>query len=149
MCHLNRCPTATAHALDGFCAAAKAAGAGNCLVCVACTPAELDAFCPGLAPALLSPVLPSPGHSGWAATPFSILAFSANQANDGGGGDTPSIQAALDAAANVGGIVRVPAGVYGITGLALQTDHGAESDMGLHAVRIVGDGKASVMQVCG
>ena len=61
--------------------------------------------------------------------------------------DTPSIQAALDAAAKKGGTVHVPTGVFDITGLTCQSDHGAESEMGRHGVRLVGDGRSSVLRM--
>ena len=66
---------------------------------------------------------------------------------DDGQDDTISIQSALDAAAQTGGTVHVPVGVFDITGLHLQTDHGAESDDGERGVRLVGDGRASVLRM--
>ena len=66
---------------------------------------------------------------------------------DDGTDDTPSIQSALDAASAHGGVVRIPRGVYDITGLHLQSDRGGESAGGLTSVRVVGDGRSTVLKM--
>jgi hypothetical protein len=76
---------------------------------------------------------------------FDVRRFGATP--DDGSDDTPSIQEALDAAAALGGVVRVPRGVYDVSGLHLQTDHGGESAGGLRSVRVVGDGRSSVLKM--
>ena len=77
--------------------------------------------------------------------PFNVQTFGA--VADDGKDDTLSIQAALDAAVVHGGVVYIPSGIYDITGLRLQSDHGGESAGGLRSVRVVGDGRSSVLRM--
>ena len=134
----HACPSQ--HALEGFCAAARATSPSTCLVCVqdkfpgACTPAELNAFCSGdsAAPTVNTTscyVHATPGgqqcgtlkrcykcpNATWASVVeatglLSVKLFGAK--GDSSGDDAPAVRAAINATQCCGGCVWFPPGVY-------------------------------------